>query len=318
MPRLDSTGVFAPGLLKLQRKIDDRTYTTILDFATDLKNVIADVLYSSTFEGEEDGQEISSGVNSPRTKLNVAKGQKALVKRIMKAIQAPLEDAIRKECQLSKSSPDAEIHRLTVIIDDILCSRNGIPGDEGLIDKLDSSMPNGVVNGESSGATDPSTTELSHKTMMSLRGGGRRTRSNSNTEESRSMNGMTSPPSAPSKQQRHQGTRSSSDSAQGGPDRPAANGGGVPWFLQSFQPDGTTIHEEQWTGRDLVRAMSEGLSDMDEEQLSGLVNGEGDKEMADADPEQATAEKASADAVKTPETRKKKASVSKRPRRRLR
>lgn len=44
--------------------------------------------------------------------------------------------------------------------------------------------------------------------------------------------------------------------------------------MESFNPDGTTIEEERWTGRDLVRSMSEELSDMDEdkvEELSELV-----------------------------------------------
>lgn len=48
--------------------------------------------------------------------------------------------------------------------------------------------------------------------------------------------------------------------------------GGIPWYMVPFDPVGTTIEEERWTGRDLVRGMSEELSDMDEEELSGLVD----------------------------------------------
>ena len=47
--------------------------------------------------------------------------------------------------------------------------------------------------------------------------------------------------------------------------------GGIPWYMVPFDPVGTTIQEERWTGRDLVRGMSEELSDMDEEELSGLI-----------------------------------------------
>lgn len=53
--------------------------------------------------------------------------------------------------------------------------------------------------------------------------------------------------------------------------------GGIPWYMGPFDPVGTTIEEERWTGRELVRGMSEELSDMDEEELSGLV----DVEMTD-------------------------------------
>ncbi len=64
--------------------------------------------------------------------------------------------------------------------------------------------------------------------------------------------------------------------SSGGDLQPLSNGG-IPWYMDPFDPDGTTIQEERWTGRELVRGMSEELSDMDEEELSGLV----DSDMAD-------------------------------------
>lgn len=56
-----------------------------------------------------------------------------------------------------------------------------------------------------------------------------------------------------------------------GDNHPLSNGG-VPWYMGPFDPVGTTIEEERWTGRELVRGMSEELSDMDEDELSGLVD----------------------------------------------
>lgn len=56
---------------------------------------------------------------------------------------------------------------------------------------------------------------------------------------------------------------------------PAANAndpwaqGGVPWYLELFDIDGTTIHEERWSGRD---AMSEELTDLDEEEVAVLCD----------------------------------------------
>ena len=61
--------------------------------------------------------------------------------------------------------------------------------------------------------------------------------------------------------------------SSGGDVQPLSNGG-IPWYMDPFDPDGTTIQEERWTGRELVRGMSEELSDMDEEELSGLVDGD--------------------------------------------
>lgn len=46
--------------------------------------------------------------------------------------------------------------------------------------------------------------------------------------------------------------------------------GGIPWYVEQFDPDGTTIHEERWTGPEVLRELSEELSEMDEEELQGL------------------------------------------------
>lgn len=46
--------------------------------------------------------------------------------------------------------------------------------------------------------------------------------------------------------------------------------GGIPWYVEQFDPDGTTIHEERWTGPEVLREMSVELSEMDDEELQGL------------------------------------------------
>jgi NuA3 HAT complex component NTO1 len=50
--------------------------------------------------------------------------------------------------------------------------------------------------------------------------------------------------------------------------------GGIPWYMEPFSPVGTTIHDEKWSGRDLLRDMSEELSDMDDDELDGLAEPE--------------------------------------------
>jgi NuA3 HAT complex component NTO1 len=70
--------------------------------------------------------------------------------------------------------------------------------------------------------------------------------------------------------------------------------GGMPWYLSGFDLQGTSAVEEQWTGRDAVRSLSEELTDMDDDALKDLefdvdddtitaspVNA-GDSEMVDA------------------------------------
>jgi NuA3 HAT complex component NTO1 len=51
----------------------------------------------------------------------------------------------------------------------------------------------------------------------------------------------------------------------------------MPWYMEPFDPVGTTVWEERWTGREVARGMSEELSDMDEEELDGLVEVDGDE-----------------------------------------
>ena len=45
---------------------------------------------------------------------------------------------------------------------------------------------------------------------------------------------------------------------------------GIPWYLEPFAITGTTVHDEAWTGREVLRGMSEQLSEIDDEELEGL------------------------------------------------
>lgn len=46
--------------------------------------------------------------------------------------------------------------------------------------------------------------------------------------------------------------------------------GGLPWYVEEFDICGTTLHEERWTGRDVVRGMSEELSEIDDKDLQDM------------------------------------------------
>ncbi|KAI2630979.1 bromodomain and PHD finger-containing protein [Hypoxylon sp. NC1633] len=46
--------------------------------------------------------------------------------------------------------------------------------------------------------------------------------------------------------------------------------GGIIWYLQEFDLDGTSAIQEQWQGRDAVRSLSEELTEIDEDELKGL------------------------------------------------
>lgn len=48
--------------------------------------------------------------------------------------------------------------------------------------------------------------------------------------------------------------------------------GGIPWYLETFDIHGTTVHEERYMGREVLRDMSEELSELDDDELDGLAD----------------------------------------------
>ncbi|KAH8158880.1 hypothetical protein CIB48_g9372 [Xylaria polymorpha] len=50
----------------------------------------------------------------------------------------------------------------------------------------------------------------------------------------------------------------------------ALTDGGVLWYLQEFEPEGTSATQEQWDGRSAERSLSEELTEIDDDELKGL------------------------------------------------
>jgi NuA3 HAT complex component NTO1 len=48
--------------------------------------------------------------------------------------------------------------------------------------------------------------------------------------------------------------------------------GGIPWYFETFDVHGTTVYEERYTGREVLRDMSEELSELDDDELDGLAD----------------------------------------------
>ena len=242
----------------------------MLDFSKDLGAIVADFLNSPIAESEADDQSASNSANAIKLKHSSLKAKKALGKKLVKAVQAPLEDAVRKECQLLKHPSEIEIERLHAILDETLLARPGslmTNGDQVSANKHAPAL-NGteLINGQSSGKVlqnsreglaDSNDADGSNQPRLALRASGRTRRSNTSNEDRPVINGHSnSLENVVEDQNLHISPKQKED------DRSfAAHDGGIPWYMQSFRPEGTTIEEEQWSGRDLVRAMSEDLSD---------------------------------------------------------
>jgi NuA3 HAT complex component NTO1 len=239
------------GLLSIRERLQQRFYPSVAAFSSDL----ASLFTSEIGVGPAgDTAELQAQISGRAPELSLEQREKRkLAKRIIKVIQPSLEDAIRKESELNRKPFEKELKELDLILDHSIMSRSG-----------DSVEP----EGESQLAADPDAMEGVEKTGL-------------NTE-------------APSEAQPVPDQEQPEGGAEEVPstEDPSTNAvvyyrhptpvlteqdqqlplavGGIQWYMQPFDPVGTTVHEERWTGRDVMRGMSEELSDMDEEELEGL------------------------------------------------
>ncbi|KAK4698094.1 hypothetical protein P7C71_g52, partial [Lecanoromycetidae sp. Uapishka_2] len=310
----------APILMPALDKAIKRYYTSVAGFSQDLGAVFAFAL-EADLSNETTGA-LVDGETLTRDAQSDLKFKKALAKRIVKAVKEPLEDAALKESQLRQKSYEKELRELDRLLENSVSSRrdsidgtntvtgendispqelslgvintNGFLSDgvagrarqEGLgqdedafgdinIDPTVMQVPDSTSNKRTGSRQQPtpesmpSTNDINGSShgAMTIRGGGGSRRADNSVH-------VSEPPTPP---------MSSGEASQ------PFSMGGIPWYMQPFDPSGTTIEEERWTGRDLVRGMSEDLSDMDEEELSGLVD-------ADA-PDSMTSEQQAAEAA---------------------
>ena len=218
------------------------------------------------------------------------KYRKALVTRIVKAVKTPFEDALRKESELCKKPFEKELANLDKLLDSSLRSRRDSVGasrlgggEPGTAQSLSvrgggprDHQPNGTA------IEEPSSDKDVNPLIMSIEDGTAKHQrptpdsmpnSNGITGRTYLANGFESASSHSSDDTHDTEPLTPPISSAG--DSETLSRGGIPWYMEPFDPVGTTVQEERWTGRELVRGMSEELSDMDEEQLSGLVEAEG-------------------------------------------
>lgn len=262
----------------------------------------------------EDTAELQLQISGRAPELTVDQREKRkLAKRVIKSIQPSLEDAIRKETELSGLPFEKELKELDSIFDSGVLSRrisvvdaldasfdygpvtNGLPvtesddltkkegpetteqtqtpaadGDIDIPDADDNYIQttNNLITAPSSDRAGDESMEASEIIVDDMAGGAVKKDNQSvvsqqNEHATRAARGPLTPPLS-----------SQGDQQQG----PLAQGG-IQWYMQPFDPVGTTIHEERWTGRDVLRGMSEELSELDEDELEDLGGDESKDEI---------------------------------------
>jgi NuA3 HAT complex component NTO1 len=308
--------VYLEGFLGIQAKLAHRAYTSVAPFSADLAQVLGAGLEINASSIEE----LQAQLVRSATDVNPEqRDQRTLARRIAKAVQLPLEDALRKEGELNGRPYAQEIKEM----DEMAFSRRA-----SLADSIDVPMPdvtetpqlsNGIKN-STSGRQDRKlgieATELNGSEVALLDGSKSPEHRNginldvrmqdadedtaddpASSESIAQLNGelsaeaaqiITHSPPASMNGIKHElqesSTSTTKPSERHAPPTPPMSlpgnhqadmtHGGIPWYVEQFDPEGTTIYEERWTGPEILREMSEELSEMDEAELEGLGGAE--------------------------------------------
>lgn len=244
---------FADSLEQLRQRVHSRDYTSIATFGRDFADVFRCV---PTLESAKDVFELYDILQgrSLREVTDVSAESKELLKlakRIIASVGPMLQDSARKEAELvslKSVNTDDALSRPSVIQATV---ESADPADEPAPKTEDHNLatPPEGEHGDDKQIEKPSTQENGDVARVS--------------EEVGRQAPLTPP-------------RSEKDMTT-----PFARGG-IPEYLELFDISGTTIHDERWTGRDVLRGMSEELSEMGDEELLGLSSGMHEKKSASA------------------------------------
>lgn len=311
--------------------MEERSYTSVSVFSAELASVFTSEI---GVQPAGDTAELQMQISGRAPELSLEQREKRkLAKRIIKAIQPALEDAIKKESELNRKPFEEELKELDQIFEDSVRSRRNSAADltevtgaaETGIEAIgEAEAPNGAAK-ETEGGDEPTAKQEPHEESQAAAlpdTDGDHAMTDADTArppESRaepqaqdaSATSIATPEAAkePEKEttdvpsatvkdttedeapvngDAKQHTNASPQPAaqapepQKGPPKPPLSSqadqklplaqGGIQWYMEPFDPVGTTIHEERWTGRDVMRGMSEELSELDEDDLMDLVD----------------------------------------------
>jgi NuA3 HAT complex component NTO1 len=265
----DPRGVFKEAVTDIKTKVEQHYYTSVQNFSEDMAAVYSSGIGLSTITGSSDAHQ-QPEVAAHSTLTADQKEIKKLAKRIIKGIQPPLDEALEKEASLTGRSKQAEqeIPSLEALFDQHMQRQQAVStaGDDVLQtvesdqhDALDAEA--GKVNGaptpeENIGDHHAMRDEAADEVAIAAQLG--QDAMHADGEPSRdpmNIDQQAAPPTPPASDQDQHGI---------------IHHGGVPSYLAKFDIAGTTVHEEVWDGRELLREMSLDLSEVDEEELSNM------------------------------------------------
>ena len=287
-------------MLAIQTKVAQRAYTSVAPFSADLAQALTSTLNVSASSIAD----LQSQIGERVADLTVEeRDARTLARRLVKVVQPGLIDAFQKEAELTGRPYAQEMKEMEVNLSrrasisnsaDMVMTDNGPDGElitgSQLNINLDADthateypiLADGKFNGGNGQILNRAAEQIVPlKSLFSVQ------------ENEQTLGGTAShTPPASTIDVKHfaQSTAKAKDDAGSTLREPptppmsleeqqqtALTHGGIPWYVEQFDPVGTTVYDERWTGREVLRSMSEDLSEMDEEELRGLGGAEFDE-----------------------------------------
>lgn len=247
--------------------------------------------------------EIESPKATHHTLTAEQKETKKLVKRIIRSVQPQIEDALRKEADMARA-PVEKLLDLETIFEQKLQGRHSAPSVEDAphntvkVDETNhEEQTEPTTNGTASGDATKKINDIQLAPTPDDNAVDSNQSNHDEAEDEAAIAAQLGQDSLHASNGETQGnameldTKETSGTEPLTPPRSEKNllnplhNGGVPWYLEPFDVHGTTVYEPIWAGREVLKAMSEDLSELDDDELDGLAGSDPiqpDEEAADA------------------------------------
>jgi len=121
--RLDIKTIFTENLYRIKQKVQDRFYTTTLDFTHDICDIFRVGIHTEPAPKPETSPAKESEKSSPSKKTVLdLRGRRSLAKRILKAVQPQLEFALRAEADITGKVAETQLKEFEQAIEGALAT----------------------------------------------------------------------------------------------------------------------------------------------------------------------------------------------------
>ncbi|CAN9258166.1 unnamed protein product [Alternaria alternata] len=285
---LDSRGYFTEGFNNLQTKLDEKYYTSVQTFNDDVAAVLsAELGFAAVTNVGEAEEQLNKVSHSSLT--SEQKEMKKIVKRITKVLQPYFEDALRKESELA-GRPYEKLPDLETLLNEKLQRRPSILSQAETVRQTTETDPTAVeqaqeeaVDGEEAAVLNQKPEEMQMAPTPDENAADAHHAHDEAADEAAIAIQLGQDALHVSSNQPQSAVTGSHAETNGRPEpltpprseknllNPLGNGG-VPWYFETFDVHGTTVYEERYTGREVLRDMSEELSELDDDELDGLAD----------------------------------------------